>query len=209
MGRSFTCKSDPNEGSGPHGSVPAFAPFRRGSVHQLSTETRGHGRWAAPSVASSPSAASTAPARHPFESISLDSDVADLVADRIDRATVHEVLEGALARAPRATALRPRTQQSTQRLNGGIGHAPMHDGEEAADYLRCSILRRWCCPRLKAAMTWLRCPQAREHGWMGRWRGRRDRREISSHRRARRRSCVLASSPDDAARQAESHGVTS
>ena len=52
-------------------------------------------------------------------------------------------------------------------------------------------------------------PSAGEAGWLDRWLARRsDRRDIRADRRRRRRARTWGSSPDDAARQAESHAVT-
>jgi hypothetical protein len=51
--------------------------------------------------------------------------------------------------------------------------------------------------------------ELRSDGWVGRWRARRSyKREIRADRRARRRARMLGGSPDDAARQAESHATT-
>jgi hypothetical protein len=52
-------------------------------------------------------------------------------------------------------------------------------------------------------------PARDDEGWMNRWRRRRsERREIRADRRARRQARMIGGSPDDAARQAESHAMT-
>jgi hypothetical protein len=52
-------------------------------------------------------------------------------------------------------------------------------------------------------------PAGGEEGLMDRWRRRHsERREIGADRRARRRARMMGGSPDDAARQAESHAMS-